>query len=95
LQSSSNIKGFPAYSYFEKKITSLKEYEEMLELFQTKQWSFLEVSSQYITGDVKALFQILIAFFNTLVSKFPINPLQVLSAPSTAFKVWRTVNYLY
>lgn len=33
----------------------------------------------------------MIKFFETLISKFPINPLTVLSAPSTAFKIWRTV----
>src|SRR6266496_3081477 len=42
-------------------------------------------------GDVKALYQIMVKFFNTLFSKFPIDPLSVLSAPSTAFKIWRTV----
>jgi hypothetical protein len=31
-------------------------------------------------------------FFDTLNDQFPIgNPLQVLSAPSAAFKIWRTV----
>jgi hypothetical protein len=49
------------------------------------------VSRKYIIGDVKALFQIIISFFDTLVSKFPIDPLSVLSAPSAAFKIWRTV----
>ena len=52
--------------------------------FKTKAWSFLEVSRKYILGEVKALYQIMIAFFDTPVSKFPINPLSVLSAPSTA-----------
>ncbi len=33
----------------------------------------------------------MIKFFETLTSKFPIDPLSVLSAPSTAFKIWRTV----
>lgn len=59
--------------------------------FQNKLWSYLEVSRAYILSDVKSLFQILIAFFETLVSKFPIDPLTVLSAPSTAFKIWRTI----
>src|SRR2546421_1336944 len=44
-----------------------------------------------ILGDVKALYQILLQFFTTLVSKFPIDPLGALSIPSLAFKTWRTV----
>nr|AHJ10964.1 plasmid related DNA polymerase [Rhizophagus sp. DAOM 213198] len=62
----------------------------MVKDFTNKQWSFLEVSSQYIMGDCKALFQILLTLFLTLKEEFPINPLQVLSAPSAAFKIWRT-----
>lgn len=85
------IGSLPLYKCFEPKRTSLKDYEEMVKSFNGKPWSFLGVSKQYIQGDVKSLYEILLAFFNSLVEKFPINPLQVLSAPSTAFKVWRTV----
>nr|YP_009228180.1 plasmid related DNA polymerase [Rhizophagus fasciculatus]AJK91311.1 plasmid related DNA polymerase [Rhizophagus fasciculatus] len=81
----------PTYKFFEPKRTSQKDYEEMVLEFKEKIWSYLAVSEQYIMGDTKSLFQILIAFFETLVSKFPIDPLSVLSAPSTAFKIWRTV----
>jgi hypothetical protein len=56
-----------------------------------KTWSYLEVSRTYILGDVKALYQIMVQFFESLVSKFPIDPLSILSAPSAAFKIWRTV----
>jgi hypothetical protein len=63
----------------------------MVQEFINQPWSFLEVSRKYILGDVKPLYEIMIKFFETLVSKFPINPLSVLSAPSTAFKIWRTV----
>lgn len=92
IENTLNYQGvLPAYTYFEKKRTSLKEYEEMQEIFKTKAWNYLEVSKEYIKGDCIALFEILIAFFNTLKSKFPINPLQVLSAPSTSFKIWRTI----
>ena len=63
----------------------------MKEEYLNNLWSFLNVSRQYILGDVKALFQILIAFFETISSKFPIDPLKVYSAPSTAFRIWRTV----
>jgi hypothetical protein len=62
----------------------------MLEEFQNRPWSFLEVSRDYIIGDCKALFQVLLQFFNTLRSQFPINPLASLSAPSLSFKIWRT-----
>jgi hypothetical protein len=87
-----NYEGFlPDYKYFEPKRTSQKDYEEMKEEYLNKLWSFLIVSRQLILGDVKALFQILIAFFDTIVSKFPIDPLKVYSAPSTAFRIWRTV----
>ncbi len=81
----------PEYSLFEPKRTSPSDYAEMVQEFSNTPWSFLEVSKTYILGDVKALYQILLAFFETLISKFPIDPLTVLSAPSTAFKIWRTV----
>lgn len=79
------VGALPPYETFEPKRTSKKDYEEMVLEFQNKLWSYLEVSKTYILGDVKALYQILIAFFETLVSKFPIDPLTVLSAPSTLF----------
>ncbi|RGB22184.1 DNA polymerase B 2 [Rhizophagus diaphanus] len=93
----------PAYEYFESKRTSQKDYEEMVKLFEGRGWSFLdplggigtplegEVSKTYILGDVKATYQILIKYFETLISKFPIDPLKVYSAPSAAFRIWRTV----
>jgi hypothetical protein len=81
----------PEYQYFEPKRTLQKDYKEMLEEFKGRTWSFLEVSEKYIMGDCVALYQVLIAFFETIVSKFPIDPLSVLSAPSAAFKIWRTV----
>lgn len=81
----------PPYETFEPKRTSIIDYQELMEQFKNREWNFLKVSRQYIIGDVKALYQILIAFFEAIVSKFPINPLSVLSAPSTAFKIWRTV----
>ncbi|RGB21644.1 DNA polymerase B 2 [Rhizophagus diaphanus] len=80
----------PAYEYFEPKRTSSKDYEEMKKLFLNRAWHFLEVSRQYIMGDCISLFQILNKYFETLISKFPINPLRVYSAPSTAFRIWRT-----
>jgi hypothetical protein len=81
----------PAYEYFEPKRTSQKDYEEMVKLFEGRGWSFLEVSRQYILGDCKALFQIMIAFFEAITYKFPIDPLSIVSAPSAAFKIWRTI----
>jgi hypothetical protein len=81
----------PPYSCFEPKRTSPSDYELMVQEFSSKSWSFLEVSRQYILGDCVALYQILLRFFDTLNDQFPINPLQVLSAPSAAFKIWRTV----
>jgi hypothetical protein len=87
-----NYEGFlPDYKFFEPKRTSIKDYKEMLQEFKNRTWSFLQVSRLYILGDTKSLFQIMIAFFETLVTKFPINPLKVYSAPSTAFRIWRTV----
>ncbi|PKY57739.1 hypothetical protein RhiirA4_479038 [Rhizophagus irregularis] len=76
----------PEYKYFEPKRTSQTDYEEMVEMFKDRDWNFLKVSRQYIIGDVKATYQVLIKYFETLVSKFPIDPLKVYSAPSTAFK---------
>ena len=85
-----NYKGkMPDYTCFEPKRTSKADYDVMVEEFLNKQWSFLEVSRQYIMGDCIALYQILLSFFSTLNDQFPINPLQVLSAPSSAFKIWR------
>jgi hypothetical protein len=91
IKSTMNYVGpLPPYSCFEPKRTSETEYQAMLEEFKNG-WNFTIISKSYILGDVKALYQILIAFFQALVSKFPINPIKVLSAPSTAFKIWRTV----
>jgi len=81
----------PGYECFEPKRTSQADYDEMLEQFKEKPWSFLKVSEQYILGDVRAQHQIIIKFFNTLKEAFPINPLTLLSAPGTAFKIWKTV----
>lgn len=81
----------PPYTCFESKRTSLKDYNEMVEIFKNTTWSFLEVSKLYIMSDCKALYQILLKFFETLTEKFPINPLLNVSAPSTAFKIWRTL----
>lgn len=63
----------------------------MQKFFEGRGWSFLEVSKHYILGDCKALFQIMIAFFEAITYKFPIDPLSIVSAPSAAFKIWRTI----
>lgn len=81
----------PDYLYFEPKRTSQADYADMVNEFKNRPWSFLEVSKSYILRDVKALYQILVKFFTTLVSLFPICPLSALSAPSVGFKTWRTV----
>lgn len=92
IQYTLNYKGsIPPYNCFEPKRTREADYDDMVQEFSNKVWSFLDLSKSYILGDVKALYQIMIKFFNTLSSKFPINPLSVLSAPSAAFKIWRTV----
>nr|YP_008474718.1 truncated DNA polymerase [Glomus cerebriforme]AGJ98100.1 truncated DNA polymerase [Glomus cerebriforme] len=80
----------PAYEYFEPKRTSKEDYEEMVEQFKGG-WNYLEVSREYILGDVLAQYQIIIKFFQTLREAFPINPTRLLSAPGTAFKIWKTV----
>lgn len=81
----------PPYELFEPRRTSQEDYKEMVQEFLGRDWSFLEVSRSYILSDVKSLYQIILSFFNAVVAKFPINPLSVVSAPSTAFKIWRTV----
>ena|SRR5947209_3091816 len=68
-----------------------QEYQEMVQLFAKKTWNFLEVSRQYILGDVIALHQTLTSFFTGLNSKFPIDPLKSLSIPGIAFTTWKTV----
>nr|AHJ10973.1 plasmid related DNA polymerase [Rhizophagus sp. DAOM 213198] len=80
----------PPYTCFEPKRTSQADYEEMVKLFERKDWNFLGVSTQYIMGDVKATYEVLIKYFETLISKFPIEPLKIYSAPSAAFRIWRT-----
>ena len=85
------IGGMPEYPFFEPKRTTPIDYDEMVKSFSNTSWSFLEISKRYILGDCKALFQIMVAFFGTLASKFPIDPLTFLSAPSAAFKIWRTI----
>jgi len=62
----------------------------MKELFSNQVWSFLKISEKYILGDCKATYEVLIKYFETLVSNFPINPLKIYSAPSAAFRIWRT-----
>lgn len=62
----------------------------MVQDFKNRTWSFLDVSRKYILGDVKATYQVLIKYFETLVSKFPIDPTKIYSAPSAAFRIWRT-----
>ena len=85
------IGGMPEYPFFEPKRTTPIDYDEMVKECSNTSWSFLEISKRYILGDCKALFQIMVAFFGTLASKFPIDPLTFLSAPSAAFKIWRTI----
>jgi len=81
----------PDYEYFEPKRTSQADYADILEQYKDKEWSFLKVSEQYILGDVKAQYQIIVKYFNTLREPFPINPLKNISAPGIAFTTWRTV----
>jgi DNA polymerase type B, organellar and viral len=81
----------PEYKNFEPKRTSQADYFEMVQEFKGKTWSFLEVSKNYIEGDVKALYQVLLSFFEALDKEFPVNPMTALSAPSLAFRIWRTV----
>jgi hypothetical protein len=75
----------PEYDYFEPKRTSQADYADILEQFKDKDWSFLKVSEQYILGDVKAQYQIIVKYFNALKEAFPINPLKNLSVPGIAF----------
>jgi len=56
--------------------------------FKDKSWNFLEVSKTYIKGDVQALYQILVSYFEGIQSKFPIDPIQSLSVPGIAFTTW-------
>ncbi len=86
----SYVGDLPPYTCFEPKRTSETDYQEMIQEFRNPSWSFLNVSRDYILRDCIALYEILLRFFNTLNDKFPINPLTVLSAPSAAFKIWRT-----
>jgi hypothetical protein len=81
----------PAYKFFEPKRTTPADYNEMIEQFKDNSWNYLDVSKKYIEGDVIAQHQIIIKFFNTLKEAFPINPIRLLSAPGTAFKIWKTV----
>lgn len=95
LQSTINYSGpIPPYNCFESKHTTSTDYDDMLHEFANKPWSFLEVSRNYILGDVMSLYQILLSFFEAIVSKFPIDPLSVLSAQSTALKPGEPFNYL-
>ena len=73
----------PPYECFESKRTSKKDYEGMVELFKNTPWSSIEVSKTYIMSDCKALFQVLIKFFETVRGEFPINPINSISAPSS------------
>ena len=81
----------PEYQFFEPKRTTPADYAEMIKEFQGKNWSFLKVSRKYIKGDVKAQYQIIVKFFQTLKSEFAINPIIKLSIPGIAFTTWKTV----
>jgi hypothetical protein len=85
------IGSVPPYSCFEYKRTSDKDYQDLASLYPNNNGSFLKVSRHYILGDCKALFQIIVSYFEAIASKFPIDPLSIMSAPSAAFKIWRTV----
>jgi len=62
----------------------------MESLFEHTPWNFLKVSKGYILDDCKALYEIIIKFYSTLQERFPIDPLRIFSAPSAAFRIWRT-----
>ena len=81
----------PPYSCFEPKINYKSDYKEMVAEFTNKPWSFLKVSENSIKGDCVALLQVLLRFFSTINEEFPMNPLNSVSAPSAAFRIWRTV----
>lgn len=81
----------PEYKYFEPKRTNSSDYQEMVDIFKDKPWNFLEVSRQYIKGDIIALHQILLTYFKGLNETFPINPIRNLSVPGIAFTTWKTV----
>ena len=81
----------PEYQYFEPKRTTPADYAGMLKEFKDKDWNFLKVSKKYILSDVLAQYQIIIKFFKTLKSEFPINPIKNLSIPGLAFTTWKTV----
>jgi hypothetical protein len=55
----------PEYKYFESKRTTPSDYAEMQQELLNTPWSFLKLSKKYILGDCKALFQIMIPFFET------------------------------
>lgn len=57
----------PSYSCFEPKRTSKKDYEELVSSYKGRKWSFLKVSEQYILNDCKALYQIMVKFFDTFL----------------------------
>jgi hypothetical protein len=60
----------PEYKFFEPKRTSKADYDAMVEEFQNKTWSFLEVSKTYISGDIKSLYEILQVYFSNLSKQF-------------------------
>jgi hypothetical protein len=42
----------PEYRFFERKRTSLTDYQEMKEEFSTKPWNFIKVSKAYILDNL-------------------------------------------
>jgi len=63
----------PAYEFFEPKRTSRDDYADMVQEFKGKDWNYLDISRKYILGDVKAQYQILMKYFNTLRDSYPYN----------------------
>jgi len=60
----------PPYEYFEPKRTSLDDYKGMAKEFKDKPWSFLDVSRQYIEGDVRPFIRSLEASLPNSIHNF-------------------------
>jgi hypothetical protein len=76
----------PALRYWN---ISIEEYENLVNKFGNKVWSFREESIKYCIQDCVGLHQVLTQFNRYVFEQFSINPHNVLTTPALAMKIFK------
>ena len=76
----------PAISYWN---ISIVDYENLVNKFSNKVWSFREESIKYCTQDCVALHQVLTQFNRYVFEQFSINAHNLLTTPALAMKIFK------